>query len=114
MAGAGGLGAIIGGGLGLIKGINNKLEQDKERKRREMELLLSPWTGMEFKNMTQPRETDPLGDIATGVTSGFGQGQAFTKADAQNRYNEAAIGEQQAKAARTWDDLYAQQQMAAR
>lgn len=62
--------AALGAGYGALKTFNDKLKEDREKKRREAELRLSPWTKMSFGEMTQPREVDTLGNVVGGALGG--------------------------------------------
>lgn len=98
--GAEGIGAGIGAGVGVLQSLIDARKSDREKKKREAELLLSPWTHMKFSEMTQPRDVSPLKNIVSGAEAGFGQGQAVNQQDAweqtQGAQQQNQIAQQQA------------------
>lgn len=69
--------AVIGGGIGLGKGI---LDQQREAKDRQMAAEIarwSPWTGMQTP---MPKRADVLGSTMQGAMGGAMMGQNIAKA----------------------------------
>lgn len=79
----------VGAGLGLLNAIANKTKQDQEKKAREQEILLSPWTHMKYEDMVKPRDTSPIADVANGALGGFSQGQNIQAKQNQDALNNA-------------------------
>lgn len=71
------IGAIAGGGLGLLQDILEKEKLKKAQKQQAIVARLSPWTGLRAQ---EPEDkTNILGSIAGGAVSGAQQGGAFQK-----------------------------------
>lgn len=66
--------ALIGGGLGLGKGLMDKDAEDRQRKVAAITARWSPWTGM---SPQMPRDANVLGSTLEGALAGAMLGKQF-------------------------------------
>lgn len=90
--------AIIGGGVGLGKGIlYDQPREERERKLAAETQRFSPWTGLKAE---KPKEANVMGDVMTFGLAGASMGQSMEAAKAQqgltnaltNYYNRGGMG----------------------
>jgi len=66
--------ALIGGGLGLGKGLMDKEAEDRQRKLAAITARWSPWTGMAPQ---MPKDANMLGSVLEGALAGAMLGKQF-------------------------------------
>lgn len=67
--------ALIGAGLGALKGISNNAKNKKDAAYRKAALTYSPWTGM--GDPGQPERAGVLGSVLQGGLAGLSAGQSI-------------------------------------
>ncbi len=70
-----GTAALIGGGLGALKGISNNARNKKDAAFRKAALMYSPWTGM--GDPGQPERAGVLGSVLQGGLAGLSASQSI-------------------------------------
>ena len=86
------IGALVGGGVGLLKQSSDQKAADRERMLNAQMMLHSPWTGMKPQQLVT-QDPSLLGNITQGALSGasFGLNKAFAgdKADSSSTTSTA-------------------------
>lgn len=81
-------GALIGAGLGLVKG---KFDQDREKRDRQVQAQttrFSPWTHMQAGPV---QAADMMGAVMQGGSTGAALGQGFDKMRMDDSYRQAQM-----------------------
>lgn len=83
------IGALAGGGLGLLKGLT--VDRDKENRQRTLAAATqrySPWTGLRAGEI---EEADPFGKMLGGAGAGASFGQNYENAEAAKSLSDQKL-----------------------
>lgn len=101
------IGGLLGGGLGLLRNMDQKERYEDEQALNSIKARYSPWTGI---HPTNPQAPDMFGNIMSGAMGGLLQGQALAGYFPPEKAAEAAaVNGLRPESNMLYGDLYAGQ-----